>query len=260
VNSPGNWTLRASLAKSPDGGYTEPPLAVSQPKAAVPTAGRSGAQRPWPRPASVGGNRTERPATGRCGLHLPSPLAGAATNRPWRFRIRRPQFSTAGRVVPHRPHPRPPPVGRNRTERPATGRCGLRLQSPLPGAAINRPRGFASTEGRSLQLPAASEPRRPLAASIIRGWKPHRTPGNWTLRASLAKPPHGGCTEPPPAVSPHEGRSFQLQAVSGSNALRPRPSSVGGSRTERPATGRHGLRLLSPLPGAAINRRRRFRR
>jgi len=163
----------------------------------------SGPIAPWPRPSSVGGNRTKRPATRSCGLHLPSPLTGAAINRPWRFRNRRPQFSTAGppgRLIPHpsplgtgarmrggvfplsplprlgegrgqgewgedpnrprrfrnrrpqflttgrpepqRPWPRPSPVGGNRTKHPATGRCGLRLPSPLPGAAINRPRRF----------------------------------------------------------------------------------------------------------------------
>jgi len=214
----------------------------------------------------------------------------------------------------HRPRPSPPSVGGSRTERPATGSCGLRLPSPLAGATPNRPGGFA-TEGRSFQLPAAPGPT-PSAASIVRGWKPHKTPGNWTLRASFAKPPGGGCDQPPPAVSQlkaavftcrpcwaqrpwprppsvggsrterpatgscglrlpsplrglrltapggfasTEGRSFQLPAVLGPNALRPSPPSVGGSRTKRPATGSCGLHLPSPLTGAAPNRPRRFR-
>jgi len=159
------------------------------------------AHRPWPRPASVGGSRTKRPATGSCGLHSPSPLAGAAPNRPGGFALRRPQFPTAGRI----------------------------------------------------------DAQRPPAAASVRGWNPHRTPGNWKLRASLAKPPSGGCTQPPPAVSPPEGRSFQLPAVSRPTSFG-RPASVGGIRTERPATGSCGLHLPSPLAGAAINRRRRFRK
>jgi len=157
---------------------------------------------PWPRPPPMGGSRTERPATGPRGLHLPTPLAGTATNRPRGFATEGRSFDCRPLPSPTAPRPRrPSPVGGGRTKRPAPRRCGLRLQSPLAGAASNRAWRFRPTEGRSFQLPAASEPPCPTAAAIARGWRSHRTPGNWTLRASLAKPPGGGCTEPPPAVS-----------------------------------------------------------
>ncbi len=95
---------------------------------------------------------------------------------------------------------------------------------------------------------------RPSAAAIVHGWKPHRTPGNWKLRASFAKSPCGGCDQPPPAVSQVKAAVFNCRPCRGPTPLRPRPPPVGGNRTERPATKSCGLRLPSPLAGAAINR------
>jgi len=140
------------------------------------------------------------------GFACQAPSRGLRPTAPGGFAPRRPQFPTAGRVGAQRPRPRPSFVGGNCTERPATGSCGLHLPSPRTGAATNRPGGFAS-EGRSFQPPAVPGPT-PLAAAIVRGWKSHETPGNWKLRASFAKPPGGGCTQPPPAVSPHRRPQF----------------------------------------------------
>jgi len=88
------------------------------------------------------------------------------------------------------------------------------------------------------------EPQRPSAAPIVRGWKPHRTPGNWTLRASLAMPPCGGWVEPPPAVSPHRRPQFST-----AGRLTPHPSPHGtGARM------RGGVFPLSPLPNLGEGR------
>ncbi len=192
---------------SPLRGLRRTALAVSQAKAAVfncwPCRGPTA---PRPRPSSVGGNRTKRPATGSCGLHLPSPLAGAAPNRPRRFRNRRPQFPTAGRLRATLPHGRAghrPWVEAAQNARQLEV-AGFICQAPC-GGCTEPPLAVSPLEGRSFQLPAASEPHcspRPI---------PRPRP---TSRASLAKPPDGGCTEPRLAVSPPEGRSFQLQAAS----------------------------------------------
>jgi len=284
------------VCKAPCGGCVEPPRWFRSTKGrSFQLPAVSGPNAPRPRPSPVGESRTKRPATGSCGLRLPSSLAGLHRTAPavlqpkaavfncrplrgptppgsarrteagspcqtpgnWtlrassakpppggcdqpprRFRIRRPQFPTAGRsgatlplgrLIPHpspfgTPWPRPPPVGGNRTERPATGRCGLHLPSPLAGAGRNRPRRFRFTEGRSFQLEAVSAPT-PSAAAIARGWKLHRTPGNWKLRASLAKPPHGGYTQPPPAVSLHRRPQFPT-----AGRIVPHPSGRAGQR------------------------------
>ena len=127
--------------------------------------------------------------------------------------------------------------------------AGFICQAPLRGLKGTAPGGFA-TEGRSFELPAVPRPT-PLAAAIVRGWKPHRTPGNWTLRASSAKPPAGAAINRLGGFAT-EGRSFQRPAVSSHTALRPRPPPVGGSHTERPATGSCGLRLPSPLRGLRL--------
>jgi len=114
------------------------------------------------------GSRTKRPATGRCGLRLPSPLTGAATNRPRRFRTRRPQFSTAGCPIPH-----PSPLGTG-----ARMRGGVFPLSPLPslgegrgqgewGEGPNRPGGFAL---RRPQFPTAGRLRATLLPG--RGHRP----------------------------------------------------------------------------------------
>jgi len=166
-------------------------------------------------------------------------------NRPWQFRPRRPQFPTAGRGGAQRPSPAATARGWEPHETPGNWTLRAPFAKPPAGTAINRPRRFRrrrpqfSTAGR----PGAQRPR-PRPAFV---------------GGSRTKPPGGGCAQPPPAVSPHEGRSFQLQAVSGPTAPRPRPSPVGGNRTKRPATGRCGLHLQSPLAGAAPNRPRRFR-
>ncbi len=235
-------TLRASFAKPPDGGYTEPPRRFRKWRPQFSTAGRPGAtlplgrgQRPWveaaqnvrqlevagfvcqapwrglqltapggfategrsfqrpavagpnalrPRSAFVGGSRTERPATGRCGLHLPSPLTGAALNRPGGFATEGRSFQLQAASRAQRPRPRPASVGGSRTKRPATGRCGLRLPSPLAGAAPNRPRRFRFTEGRSFQLPAVAGPTNKQPSPIFNSPQhmlqyPQPTPFSW---------------------------------------------------------------------------------
>jgi len=60
---------------------------------------------------------------------------------------------------------------------------------PPPAVSPHRRPQF-STAGRT-------EPHCSLAAAIVRGWKPHRTPGNWKLRASLAKPLAGAALNRP---------------------------------------------------------------
>jgi len=195
-------------------------------------------------------------------------------------------------------------------------RGGVFPLSPLPrlgegrgqgewGEGPNRPRRFRPTKAAVSNC--RPPPSHPAPGRARRPWvETAQNARHWKLRASFAMPPGGGCDQPPQAVSPHEGRSFQLQAVTGPNALgrgrrpwveaaqnarqldvagfvcqaplrglrltapdgfategrsfelpaasgpnapRPRPPSVGGSRTERPATGSCGLRLPSPLAG-----------
>jgi len=66
---------------------------------------------------------------------------------------------------------------------------GLRLQSPLAGLA-----GTALAVSQVKAAVFNGRPyrgQRPLAAPSVRRWKSHKTPGNWTLRASFAKPPRG---------------------------------------------------------------------
>ncbi len=141
--------------------------------------------------------------------------------------------------------------------RPATGSCGLRLQSPRQGAAPNRPGGFA-IEGRSFQLPAASGPH-----ALGRGHHPWAESAQDARQLDVAgficQAPSRGLRLTALGGFASEGRSFQLLAAPGPIAPGPRPSSVGGNRTERPATGSCGLRLPSPLTGATPNRPRRFR-
>jgi len=73
--------------------------------------------------------------------------------------------------------------------------------------APTAPGGFA-TEGRSFQLPAVSGPNAPGRARRTGAGSPCKTPGNWKLRASFAKPPCGGCDQPPPALSPQRRPQF----------------------------------------------------
>jgi len=188
--------LRASLAKPPcgglhptaPGGFATEGRSFQLPAAPGPNALGRG-HRPWVEAAQ---NARQLDVAGSA---CQAPCRGLRLTAPGGFASRRPQFPTAGRSGPHCPWPRPAPVGENRTKRPATGRCGLRLQSPLPGLRPTAPGGFA-TEGRSFQLPAVPRPTPP-AAAIARGWKLHRTPGNWTLRAPLAKPPCGAIPNRP---------------------------------------------------------------
>jgi len=160
----------------------------------------------------------------------------------------------------------PPPGGaeaESRTERPATGRCGLRLPSPLRGLPPTAPGGFAS-EGRSFQLPAAPGPTPPG-----RGHRP------WVEAAQNARhldvagfacqAPCGGCAQPPPAVSPHEGRSFQLPAASSPTPLtrdhhpwvevaqNARQLDVAGFACKAPSRGLHPT-----APGGFASRRPQF--
>ena len=107
------------------------------------------------------------------------------------------------------------------------------------------------TRGRAAESIRLLNRRRPCGAE--------KNARQLDVAGFVCKAPLRGCAQPPRGFA-IEGRSFQLPAVPGPNALRPRPSPVGGSRTERPATKSCGLRLQSPLAGAATNRPRRFRR
>ena len=163
MNSPGNWKLRASFAKPPNGGYPQPPLAVSQVKAAVSTAGRIRATLPL--------GRGHRPWVEIAQNARQLDVAGFACQAPWR---------------------------------------GLRLTAPA----------VPPLEGRSFQLLAAPRP-----SPFGRGHRP------WVEAAQNARQlevvgfacqaPLRGCAQPPPAVLPLEGRSFQLPAAS---SLTPHPA------------------------------------
>ena len=172
---------------------------------------------------------------------------------------RRPQFPTAGRPRPNAPRPRPAPVGGSRTERPATGSRGLHLQSPLPGAAINRRRRFRN------RRPQFRRPAGPGPIALGRG---HRSWVGTAPNARQLEVAGFACQAPSRGLHPTAPGGFAPPKAAVSNCrpyrappLRPRrPAPVGGNRTERPATESCGLHLPSPLAGAAINRRRRFRR
>ncbi len=186
----GRWGRGDFICKAPLRGLRPTAPAVS------PHEGRSfqlpaapGPNALRPRPSPVGGSRTKRPATGRCGLRLPSPLTGAASNRPRWFR------PTEGRSFqrPAAPShtaswPRPSSVGGNRAERPATGRCGLHLPSPCRGLHRTAPGGFA-TEGRSFQLPAVSSPNAPRPRPPDRGWKPVQNARQLKVAGFVCKAP-----------------------------------------------------------------------
>ncbi len=129
------------------------------------------------------------------------------------------------------PHPSPRDTG-------ARMRGGVFPLSPLPrlgegrgqgewGEGPNRPGGFAS-EGRSFDGRPWRGPT-PAAAAIVRGWKPHKTPGTSTLRASLAKPPAG--------ATPNRLGGFASRRPQFSTAGRPgahRPSAAASVRGWKP--------------------------
>jgi len=291
----------AGAAINRPGGFASGGRSFQLPAAPGPNA-------PRPRPPPVGGSRTKRPATRSCGLHLPSPLTEAGRNRPGGFAGEGRSFQRPAVSTPNALRPRPSSVGGDRTKRPATGRCGLRLQSPLTGAGGNRPGGFASG-GRSFQLPAVSGPT-PLGRGHHPWVEAAQNARQLDVAGFVCKAPSRGLVGTAPGGFASGGRSFQLPAVPGpppfgcarrvgreiaqnarqldvagfickapsrglaGTALavsqvkaavfngrpyrgqrpRPRPSPVGGSRTKRPATGRCGLRLPSPLAGATPNR------
>jgi len=193
------WPL-PSHTKPPDGGYTEPPLAVSpHRRPQFPTAGRSEpnaltrGHRPW---VEVAQNARQL----EVGASFAKPPRGGCDQPPPAVSPPKAAVSTAGRIVPHAPRSRPP----DRGGKPAQNArqlevAGFICQAPLRGLVVNRPRRFRPTEGRSFQLLAVPSPT-PSPAAIVREWKSHKTPGNWTSRASLAKP-LTGLAGTAPAVS-----------------------------------------------------------
>jgi len=120
----------------------------------------------------MGGSRTKRPATGRCGLHLPSPLPGAAPNRPRGFATEGRSFQLLAVSCPtaltrgHRPWVK---AAQNARQLEV---AGFICQAPLRGLRLTAARGFA-TEGRSFQLLAVSGPPPLAAAPATRGWEMH---------------------------------------------------------------------------------------
>jgi len=178
-------------------------------------------------------------------------------NRRRRFRNRRPQFSTAGRLEPialtrgHRPWVK---IARNARQLKV---AGFTCKAPCRGLRPTAPGGFA-TEGRSFQLPAASSPT--FLGRTHHSWvKIAQNARQLKVAGFVCQAPCGGCDEPPPAVSPHRRPQFPTAGRPGAQRPRPRPPPVGGDRTKRPATRSCGLRLPSPLAGAAMNRPPRFR-
>ncbi len=105
--------------------------------------------------------------------------------------------------------------------------AGFVCQAPRRGLRRTAPGGFAS-EGRSFQRLAVSSPN-----ALGRGQRPWVEAAQNARQLEVAgfacQAPLRGLRRTAPAVSPHEGRSFQLPAVSGptplaASSLTPHPS------------------------------------
>ena len=178
--APWRGLRRTALAVSPLEGRS-----FQLPAAPGPTPFGHG-QRPW---VEIAQNARQLEVAG---FICKAPLRGLRLTAPGGFAPPKAAVFNCRPCRAQHPRPRPSSVGGNRTKRPATGSCGLHLQSPPAGAAINRPRRFRLPKAAVFNCRPSRGPT-PSAAAIVRGWKSHKTPGNWTLRAPSAKPPDGGC-------------------------------------------------------------------
>jgi len=159
-------------------------------------------------------NRTKRPATRRCGLRLPSPLTGAASNRPPRSR------PTKAVVSNCRPPRGPSPLGRG--HRPWVEAAQNARQLEVAGFICQAPCG-----GCVPPPPAVSPPRRPQfsTAGRVEPNAPGRGYPPWEGAAQNARQldvagficqaPCGGCVPPPPAVSPPRRPQFSTAGRGG---------------------------------------------